>query len=60
MKTLIRNYKGVEIVCKRYANAVDSDYYYTMYRFSVGGKFNVTHRLKDAKARIDRKLKEVV
>lgn len=59
MKRVYREYKGVEITCIRTPLSIDSDYYNSMYHFRLNGKLNVTHKLKDAKTTIDRKLKEV-
>tara|TARA_R110001583_G_scaffold33161_1_gene112202 strand:+ start:54 stop:236 length:183 start_codon:yes stop_codon:yes gene_type:complete len=59
MKRVYREYKGVEIVCIRTPLGIDSDYYNSMYQFKIDGKLNVEHKLKKAKARIDRLLGEV-
>jgi len=59
MKRVYREYKGVEIVCVRTPLGIDSDYYNSRYQFKIDGKLNIKHKLKEAKAKIDKHLGEV-
>ena len=60
MKTLnYRYYKNVEIVQRRTQKGFDSIYYNSTYLFKVGGYTHLKHRLKDAKATVDRYVGEV-
>ena len=54
MKRKYREYKGIKIECQMTPKGFDSDYYNVMYVYRLNGGLNVSHKLKDAKARIDR------
>ena len=56
MQRYYRQYRGIEIEQLRTPLSIDSDYYNSMYNFKLNGNFNVTHKLRDAKARIDKSL----